>query len=155
MAVQLRRGTQHNAEATNELRRSSQSVAFCDVGWNRNRGAPDLVTQGEMLAERQLHGQEVCRPGSGLSAAPRVERFELPHQPNLRATLSPTVIEFSQSHHSVAPRFPLPASRPALPVSEPTLFARSAEPLAARMRPRTLEEFLGQEHLLGHGKALR
>ena len=40
-------------------------------------------------------------------------------------------------------------------MSEPTLFARSAEPLAARMRPRTLEEFLGQEHLLGPGKALR
>ncbi len=39
-------------------------------------------------------------------------------------------------------------------MSEPTLFQRSAEPLAARMRPRTLEEFLGQEHLLGPGKAL-
>jgi len=37
---------------------------------------------------------------------------------------------------------------------DPTLFQRSAEPLAARMRPRTLEEFLGQEHLLGPGKAL-
>ena len=36
----------------------------------------------------------------------------------------------------------------------PTLFSRSAEPLAARMRPRSLEEFLGQEHLLGPGKAL-
>ncbi len=30
----------------------------------------------------------------------------------------------------------------------------AAQPLAARMRPRTLEEFLGQEHLLGPGKAL-
>ncbi len=44
-------------------------------------------------------------------------------------------------------------------MSEPTLFQGSggrgsAEPLAARMRPRTLEEFLGQEHLLGPGKAL-
>jgi putative ATPase len=39
-------------------------------------------------------------------------------------------------------------------VTEPTLFGRSAEPLAARMRPRTLEEFLGQEHVLGAGKAL-
>ena len=28
-------------------------------------------------------------------------------------------------------------------------------PLAARMRPRSLEEFVGQEHLLGEGKALR
>ncbi len=37
---------------------------------------------------------------------------------------------------------------------EPSLFQRSAEPLAARMRPRTLEEFLGQEQLLGEGKAL-
>src|SRR5271169_2253524 len=31
---------------------------------------------------------------------------------------------------------------------------RSAEPLAARMRPRTLEEFAGQEHFLGPGKLL-
>jgi putative ATPase len=39
---------------------------------------------------------------------------------------------------------------------EPSLFAppASAQPLAARMRPATLEEFLGQEHLLGPGKAL-
>jgi len=39
-------------------------------------------------------------------------------------------------------------------ISEPTLFQGSAEPLAARMRPRTLEEFLGQEQLLGPGRAL-
>src|SRR5439155_2821781 len=39
-------------------------------------------------------------------------------------------------------------------VTEPTLFQGSAEPLAARMRPKTLEQFLGQEHLLGPGKAL-
>jgi putative ATPase len=39
-------------------------------------------------------------------------------------------------------------------VTTPTLFQGSAEPLAARMRPRTIEEFLGQEHLLGPGKAL-
>jgi len=31
----------------------------------------------------------------------------------------------------------------------------TALPLAARMRPRTLEEFVGQEHLLASGKALR
>ena len=39
-------------------------------------------------------------------------------------------------------------------MSDPTLFSRSAEPLAARMRPKTLDDFLGQEHLLGPGKAL-
>ena len=39
---------------------------------------------------------------------------------------------------------------------EPSLFSApaSAAPLAARMRPRTLEEFVGQRHLLGEGKAL-
>jgi len=31
----------------------------------------------------------------------------------------------------------------------------SAQPLAARMRPRTLDEFVGQEHLLAPGKSLR
>ena len=29
------------------------------------------------------------------------------------------------------------------------------EPLAARMRPRSLEEYCGQQHLLGPGKPLR
>ncbi|MFH1753833.1 MAG: replication-associated recombination protein A [Candidatus Omnitrophota bacterium] len=32
---------------------------------------------------------------------------------------------------------------------------RHKAPLAARMRPRTLEEFAGQEHILGEGKLLR
>ncbi len=39
-------------------------------------------------------------------------------------------------------------------MSEPTLFQGAAAPLAARMRPRSLEGFLGQEHLLGPDKAL-
>ena len=39
-------------------------------------------------------------------------------------------------------------------MTDPTLFQRSTEPLAARMRPRTLDDFLGQEHILGPGKAL-
>src|SRR2546423_12508002 len=38
--------------------------------------------------------------------------------------------------------------------ADATLFTRSTQPLAARMRPTRLEEFLGQEHLLGPGKAL-
>ena len=32
---------------------------------------------------------------------------------------------------------------------------RTAMPLAARMRPRTLDEFVGQQHFLGEGKLLR
>jgi putative ATPase len=31
----------------------------------------------------------------------------------------------------------------------------AAQPLAARMRPKTLDEFVGQEHILGEGKMLR
>ena len=41
---------------------------------------------------------------------------------------------------------------------EPAIIAAPStthEPLAARMRPRTLEEFAGQEHLVGPGKLLR
>ncbi|NUO61989.1 MAG: replication-associated recombination protein A [Gemmatimonadaceae bacterium] len=40
---------------------------------------------------------------------------------------------------------------------EPGLFAATAgtQPLAARMRPRTLDEYVGQAHLLGAGKPLR
>src|SRR5438876_12339750 len=32
---------------------------------------------------------------------------------------------------------------------------QSAQPLAARMRPTTLDEFVGQQHFLGEGKLLR
>ncbi|MFL5495116.1 MAG: AAA family ATPase, partial [Gemmatimonadales bacterium] len=40
--------------------------------------------------------------------------------------------------------------------AEVSLFAnRAAQPLAGRMRPRTLDEFIGQEHLLAPGKPLR
>ena len=43
------------------------------------------------------------------------------------------------------------------PVRQDSLFSggRETRPLAARMRPGSLEEFVGQEHLLGPGKPLR
>jgi putative ATPase len=40
------------------------------------------------------------------------------------------------------------------PISAPAVRGRQA-PLAERMRPRTLEEYVGQDHLLGPGKPLR
>ncbi|MGA3347452.1 MAG: replication-associated recombination protein A [Candidatus Sulfotelmatobacter sp.] len=40
-----------------------------------------------------------------------------------------------------------------IPSAEP--FTDRTRPLADRMRPRTLEEYAGQEHLIGPGKALR
>ena len=40
-------------------------------------------------------------------------------------------------------------------MEQQTLFDRGdSQPLAARLRPRTLEEFVGQRHLLGPGAAL-
>jgi putative ATPase len=41
------------------------------------------------------------------------------------------------------------------PIPNPSLGADRTRPLADRMRPRTLEEFVGQEHLIGAGKPLR
>ena len=55
----------------------------------------------------------------------------------------------------------MPKNRRANTVSkmprDPSLFARpeAPQPLAARMRPETLDEFVGQMHLLAPGKALR
>ena len=41
-------------------------------------------------------------------------------------------------------------------MEQQSLFERAdASPLAARMRPQTLDEFVGQQHLLGPGKVLR
>lgn len=47
---------------------------------------------------------------------------------------------------------------PRRPAGQATLFQESidrAQPLASRMRPRVLDEFVGQEHLLAPGKPLR
>jgi putative ATPase len=41
------------------------------------------------------------------------------------------------------------------PIPNPGSAADATRPLADRMRPRTLEEFVGQEHLIGPGKPLR
>jgi len=41
------------------------------------------------------------------------------------------------------------------PIPNDDLSSAGARPLADRMRPRTLEEFVGQEHLVGPGKPLR
>lgn len=41
------------------------------------------------------------------------------------------------------------------PLSEPQRSTDSRAPLAERMRPRTLADFAGQQHLLGEGKPLR
>jgi putative ATPase len=43
----------------------------------------------------------------------------------------------------------------ALPASKGSVHALAGAPLAERMRPRSLEEYSGQEHLLGPGKPLR
>jgi putative ATPase len=48
---------------------------------------------------------------------------------------------------------PKSGKRPKPSASPPA--ATAASPLAARMRPHTLDEFVGQEHILGPGKALR
>ncbi|HXF83420.1 MAG TPA: replication-associated recombination protein A [bacterium] len=47
-----------------------------------------------------------------------------------------------------------PAGQQAM-FSDPPAAAEQDVPLAARMRPRSLEEFVGQEHLVGPGRALR
>ena len=41
------------------------------------------------------------------------------------------------------------------PIPNPTTATDRTRPLADRMRPRTLDEYAGQEHLIGPGKPLR
>ena len=40
-------------------------------------------------------------------------------------------------------------------MKQSSLFENENIPLASRIRPRTLEEFVGQSHLLGEGKILK
>src|SRR6266478_3882596 len=53
----------------------------------------------------------------------------------------------SKNNVSLFSRLPPPAPEPDVPAAN--------QPLAERMRPRTLDEFIGQEKLLGPGKPLR
>ena len=45
--------------------------------------------------------------------------------------------------------------RAAAPPGAPAAAGQGGEPLAARMRPRTLREFIGQDHIVGPGRLLR
>src|SRR5258708_38334294 len=53
----------------------------------------------------------------------------------------------SKNNVSLFSNLPPPAPEPDVPAAN--------QPLAERMRPRTLDEFIGQEKLLGPGKSLR
>src|SRR5260370_33395204 len=53
----------------------------------------------------------------------------------------------SKNNVSLFSKLPAPAPEPDVPAAN--------QPLAERMRPRTLDEFIGQEKLLGPGKSLR
>ena len=44
---------------------------------------------------------------------------------------------------------------PGVPSGPPVTTAEDGQPLAARMRPRTLQEFIGQDHIVGPGRLLR
>src|SRR5438876_686370 len=116
-----------------------------------NPGPPPL--RGPGAARPNARGNEGGKPSARTSACP----FNiLIHS---RLAWLPAVDKRGESATSVVGlatiAFPAAAGVVSVPpVSEPPPFARSAEPLAARVRPRTLEEFLGQEQLLGPGKAL-
>ncbi|MBO0861352.1 MAG: replication-associated recombination protein A [Chloracidobacterium sp.] len=56
----------------------------------------------------------------------------------------------SKLSSSLFPEFGEPEERPSISSGE-----HSTAPLAERMRPRTLDEFVGQDHLLGEGRMLR
>ena len=49
----------------------------------------------------------------------------------------------------------MPRSRQPAGAEESLFASQASQPLAARMRPRNLDEFVGQEHLLAPGKPLR
>src|SRR5438034_4264608 len=116
-----------------------------------NPGPPPL--RGPGAARPNARGNEGGKPSARTSACP----FNiLIHS---RLAWLPAVDKRGESATSVVGlatiAFPAAAGVVSVPpVSEPTLFLRHSETLAARMRPRTLEEFLGQEQLLGPGKAL-
>src|SRR5216684_1983148 len=66
-------------------------------------------------------------------------------KPLVKETLCPH--RTSKNNVSLFSKLPPPAPEPDVPAAN--------QPLAERMRPRTLDEFIGQEKLLGPGKPLR
>ncbi len=125
----------------------------------------ELPRQVELIAEVEEH----VRP---LPPAPPAERSE--RHPDRRQTEpmgKPLVGRTGEQGHVRLRRHSTPTillARPhrSQPVrrreSKPDLFAAAGErerqrkaPLADRMRPATLDEFVGQEHLLGPGRILR
>src|SRR5229473_713333 len=75
---------------------------------------------------------------------PRQRRY-YSMKPHAKETLCPC--RTSKNNVSLFSKLPAPAPEPDVPAAN--------QPLAERMRPRTLDEFIGQEKLLGPGKSLR
>src|SRR4051812_19197582 len=73
-----------------------------------------------------------------------------PSRPHSRSTVGSGTRTGGRDHTGVMERlFDAPQDEPGAEAQE------VAGPLAARMRPRTLDDFVGQAHLLGDGSALR
>jgi hypothetical protein len=85
--MQLRGRSEGYSQTTDELGRRAQSVPFHHVGWYGHCRSTNLICHPEMGTKRQSERQPVCRAGELLSALPRLESFELLHEPSIARSM--------------------------------------------------------------------
>src|SRR4051794_29377925 len=98
---------------------------------------------------RSIQGSVRSRSSATCAGGP--PKPSTPIRPHSRATVARETAGTTRILSAMGTLFDAPEEPPAGPQAPPG----GDLPLAARMRPRTLEEFVGQQHLLGPSSALR
>src|SRR5216683_7109111 len=140
-------------------KRRRRAAAACSLGSRlvpaggaarrQRRGRPARGSRAKRrCAHSYSHGQwrriaqcrRGCRHSVLRSRPPKKLRGRSAHQKLSRFAIANITV-------SLFSKLPVPVPEPGVPAAN--------QPLAERMRPRTLDEFIGQEKLLGPGKPLR
>src|SRR5262249_55672436 len=85
----------------------------------------------------------------------QADRADAPHHHLRRRAVVPWASQLFQPETRVLASTRMPQQPELFPRKAATPAARGRAPLAERMRPRTVDEFAGQRHLLGPGRVLR
>src|SRR5262249_1691682 len=85
----------------------------------------------------------------------QADRADAPHHHLRRPALVPRAPWLFQSEKRVLAFTCMPRQSELFPRAAPATAGSARAPLAERMRPRAVDEFVGQRHLLGPGRVLR
>src|SRR5256885_3206982 len=105
--------SQRDPRTTHELRRCPECISLGNISGNGECGPPDLIHQGEMLAEWRSQRQSVGELRQFPATLPSVKGLEVAHEASMGglSTKASTQIARQEAIFALPSRLPSPASR--------------------------------------------